>query len=59
MTPIVENFSYFQNRKNVQFMKVINRNNIIIEIWERSTKYTYVSGSSTPTAFVAYNVIQI
>jgi len=33
--PLVENDPRFPNRTNVQFMKILDRNNIKIEIWER------------------------
>ncbi|MEA5505829.1 diaminopimelate epimerase [Halotia wernerae UHCC 0503] len=41
---------YFPNRTNVQFMKVLNRGNIQIEIWERGAGYTLASGSSSSAA---------
>jgi diaminopimelate epimerase len=40
----------FPNRTNVQFMKVLDRNNIQIEIWERGAGYTLASGSSSSAA---------
>lgn len=40
----------FPNRINVQFLKVIDRNNIEIEIWERGAGYTLASGSSSSAA---------
>jgi diaminopimelate epimerase len=40
----------FPNRTNVQFMKVLDRNNIQIEIWERGAGYTFASGSSSSAA---------
>jgi diaminopimelate epimerase len=47
----------FPNRTNVQFMKVIDRHNIQIEIWERGAGYTLASGSSsTAAAAVAYKL---
>jgi diaminopimelate epimerase len=53
--PIIENDSRFPNRTNVQFMRIIDRNNIQIEIWERGAGYTLASGSSsTAAAAVAY-----
>lgn len=42
----IENDARFPNRTNVQFMKVIDRGNIAIEIWERGAGYTLASGSS-------------
>lgn len=48
--PIIECNPMFPNRTNVQFMKVLDRNNIIIEIWERGAGYTFASGSSSCVA---------
>jgi len=55
--PLIENESRFPNRTNVQFMKVIDRENIRIEIWERGAGYTLASGSSSAaSAAVAYKL---
>ena len=40
----------FPKRTNVQFLKVIDRNNVQIEIWERGAGYTLASGSSSSAA---------
>jgi diaminopimelate epimerase len=48
--PHIETHDIFPNRTNVQFAKVINRNNIRIEIWERGAGYTLASGSSASAA---------
>jgi diaminopimelate epimerase len=37
-------------------MKVVDRNNIQIEIWERGAGYTLASGSSTAAAAVAHRL---
>lgn len=44
---IIENHSMFPNRINVQFAKVINRNEAEILIWERGAGFTLASGSSS------------
>lgn len=55
--PIIEVDSRFPNRTNVQFMSVIDRNSIQIEIWERGAGYTLASGSSsTAAAAVAHKL---
>lgn len=54
--PLIENNPRFPNRTNVQFMKVMDRGNISIEIWERGAGYTLASGSSTAAAAVAYKL---
>lgn len=45
--PYLESCEIFPNRTNVQFVKIIDRNNIKIEIWERGAGYTLASGSSS------------
>jgi len=48
--PAIEKHPLFPNRINVQFMEVIDRANIRIEIWERGAGYTLASGSSSSAA---------
>jgi len=48
--PLLENHSNFPKRTNVQFLKVLDRANIQIEIWERGAGYTLASGSSSSAA---------
>lgn len=48
--PSIEVHPLFPNRTNVQFMKVVDRGNIRIEIWERGAGYTLASGSSSSAA---------
>jgi diaminopimelate epimerase len=55
--PKIETHALFPNRTNVQFVKVIDRSNIQIEIWERGAGYTLASGSSSSAAAaVAYKL---
>ncbi len=42
--PLIEVEPRFPNRTNVQFLKVLDRGNIRIEIWERGAGYTLASG---------------
>ena len=48
--PLIETHPSFPNRTNVQFLEVLNRNTIRIEIWERGAGYTLASGSSSCAA---------
>jgi diaminopimelate epimerase len=48
--PAIEVHPLFPNRTNVQFLKVIDRATIQIEIWERGAGYTLASGSSSSAA---------
>ncbi len=45
--PHLEVHPNFPNRTNVQFMKVLARRNVRIEIWARGAGYTLASGSSS------------
>jgi diaminopimelate epimerase len=48
--PGIERHPRFPRRTNVQLLKVLDRNNIQIEIWERGAGYTLASGSSSSAA---------
>lgn len=48
--PKIERHPLFLQRTNVQFLKVLDKNNIQIEIWERGAGYTLASGSSSSAA---------
>ncbi len=55
--PDIEVHRNFPNRINVQFLKVIDRRNVQIEIWERGAGYTLASGSSSSaSAAVAHKL---
>lgn len=51
--PLVENHPSFPNRINMQLLKVLDRRNIEIRIWERGAGYTLASGSSSCAAAAA------
>jgi diaminopimelate epimerase len=48
--PLLEADPRFPRRTNVQFVEVLDRKNIRIEIWERGAGYTLASGSSSCAA---------
>jgi diaminopimelate epimerase len=55
--PHLETHPNFPKRTNVQFLQVIDRANIRIEIWERGAGYTLASGSSSSaSAAVAHRL---
>jgi len=51
--PNVENHHLFPNRINMQIVRVVDRTNIDIRIWERGAGYTLASGSSSCAAAAA------
>ena len=48
--PLVERHPLFPEKTNVQFVKVVDRHRLRIEIWERGAGYTLASGSSSCAA---------
>ena len=55
--PDLEVHANFPRKTNVQFLKVIDRANVQIEIWERGAGYTLASGSSSSaSAAVAHKL---
>lgn len=48
--PRIENHPRFPRRTNVQFAKVLARDRLAIDIWERGAGYTLASGSSSCAA---------
>jgi diaminopimelate epimerase len=48
--PEIEVNPLFPNKTNVQFLRVLDRTSIQIEIWERGAGYTLASGSSSSAA---------
>lgn len=51
--PLLETHALFPNRTNVQFVRVLDRHRVQIEIWERGAGYTLASGSSSCAAAAA------
>lgn len=55
--PDLETHRNFPRKTNVQFLQILNRQNIRIEIWERGAGYTLASGSSaSASAAVAHKL---
>jgi diaminopimelate epimerase len=55
--PQIERHAYFPKRTNVQFVQVVDRQTIVLHIWERGAGYTLASGSSACAASaVAYRL---
>lgn len=55
--PDLETNAIFPRKTNVQFMQILDRANVRIEIWERGAGYTLASGSSSSaSAAVAHRL---
>jgi diaminopimelate epimerase len=50
---IIENSEYFPQKTNVNFVKVLDRENIILRTWERGAGYTYACGTGACASVAA------
>ncbi len=51
--PFFENHEVFPNRTNTEFVRVIDRNNVQMRVWERGTGETLACGTGTCATVVA------
>ena len=51
--PIIENNPIFPNKTNVEFVQIIDKNNIKVKVWERGVGETYACGTGACAAVVA------
>lgn len=51
--PVMENDSYYSNRTNVEFIKIINNNEIDMRVWERGSGETMACGTGACASAVA------
>jgi len=51
--PLIENDSMFPDRTNVEFVKVMDKNNIEMRVWERGSNETMACGTGACAAVVA------
>lgn len=49
---IVENYKYFPNKTNVEFVQVIDKNNIKVKVWERGVGTTLSCGTGACASVV-------
>lgn len=52
--PIIEKDSYYPNRTNVEFIKIINDNEIQMRVWERGSGETLACGTGSCASAIAY-----
>jgi diaminopimelate epimerase len=53
---LIENSKYFPRKTNVNFVKVLDKENIVLRTWERGAGYTYACGTGA-CASVAAGVV--
>lgn len=51
--PEIENNKYFPHRTNVEFIQIVNRKEINMQVWERGTGVTLASGTGAAAGLVA------
>ena len=51
--PVVENNPIFPNKTNVEFVQIIDKNNIKVRVWERGVGETHACGTGACAATVA------
>lgn len=54
--PIIENNPIFPNRTNVEFVQIIDKNNIKVKVWERGVGETLACGTGACAAMVACGI---
>jgi diaminopimelate epimerase len=50
---IVENYKYFPQKTNVEFVEIVNENNIKLRVWERGVGETFACGTGAVAAAYA------
>ena len=51
--PLIENHSFFPERTNVEFVKVLDKNTLQMRVWERGSGETLACGTGACAAVVA------
>lgn len=54
--PIVENNPIFPNRTNVEFVQILDKNNIKVRVWERGVGETFACGTGACASVVAAGI---
>ena len=55
--PLIENNRLFPERTNVEFIQILNRNNIKVRVWERGAGETLACGTGASAVGVASNLL--
>ena len=57
--PMIENNKIFPKRTNVEFIQILNRNNIKMRVWERGVGETMACGTGASAAGVASSLLML
>jgi len=55
--PAIEHHRLFPNKTNIEFIQIINRNNIRMRVWERGAGETMACGTGASAAAVASSIL--
>ena len=55
--PLIENHSFFPNRTNVEFIQIMDQNNIKMRVWERGAGETMACGTGASASVVASSLL--
>ncbi len=56
--PKIENHKLFPNRMNVEFVKILNKGELIVRVWERGVGETLACGTGACASVVAGNLLK-
>ena len=51
--PIIENYKYFPQKTNVEFVQILDKNLIKVRVWERGSGETLACGTGSCAAVIA------
>ena len=57
--PMIENHKFFPKRTNVEFIQILNRNNIRMRVWERGAGETMACGTGASASAVASALLSL
>lgn len=55
--PKIENHEFFPNRINVEFVEILNRNELIVRVWERGCGETFACGTGACASVIAGKIL--
>ncbi len=57
--PLIETHAAFPNRTNVEFVQVVDQENVRMRVWERGSGETYACGTGACAAVVATSLMNL
>lgn len=57
--PVIENYKYFPKKTNVEFVQIIDKNNIKVKVWERGVGQTISCGTGACASVVCSSKLDL